>query len=188
MSHKGILPWSVNGIHRIFSRGGGGGVYITCMPWSMLRQAWKSWWVEGGGGWGLWHFFFFFKPQHFGVNFQTQGRGTHRISPTSLTSKKSFSDPKGGGGGSFEPPYPPSPLRTCLTSVLVHTLLLFKNLNSTAFSVTRTWRLRHNPKTCEPTSWVWRDWSSKHATRTLEVTSHFYGIFSWDIGCVSKHE
>ena len=49
--------------------------------------------IGGGGGGGGSNPFFSSRPQNFGSVFQTQNRGTHRTSPTSLTSKK-----KGGGG------------------------------------------------------------------------------------------
>ena len=57
----------------------------------------------------------FFPFKNFGSIFQTQSRGIHHTSPTSLTSKhppkkkkKKSSDPKGGGGG-LPPNTPPPP-------------------------------------------------------------------------------
>ena len=63
-----------------FFQGGGGGFNIACMPWSMLRQAWKSW---GGGAVSL-----FFLPQIFWVHFSRHGVGVSIVHHQTLTNKK----------------------------------------------------------------------------------------------------
>ena len=70
---------SIGGIpNRTMGRGGGGGQ----PPASKVAQVRKK--ADGGGGGGG-DSDTFFRPQHFGSNFQTQSRGTHCTSPTSLT-------------------------------------------------------------------------------------------------------
>ena len=85
-----------------FSKAGGGGFMIDAAPG--LKKL-----MSGGGG-GTPTLFSDFKI--FGSIFQTQSRGTHRTSPTSLTSKKKRRNSQiQRGGGGFEPhiPFPPPP-------------------------------------------------------------------------------
>ena len=84
-----------------------------------LKEWWKFiqimyWGGGGGGGGGTPTLFSDLKI--LGSIFQTQNRGTHCTSPTSLTSQKKKKKKKiinlgskERGGGGFEPPYPPPP-------------------------------------------------------------------------------